>query len=201
MLNNYARYARIGNGHHGEVFLCFRIDPTFPVNDVRRWFPVVSTPCSSCAQTSDLPQAMKSVRRDTVIDKYSRLKANRIALTAPPGPSEPGVVDRLNTTELKIKKEIAIMKKLSHPNVVRLFEVIDDRMKEKVYMGACVAVISAESSRLIAPWQSWNTLVAERLNGALTTSSPPLPSHRPAALCEMPSWALSIVSCRCSFLF
>jgi [calcium/calmodulin-dependent protein kinase] kinase len=78
---------------------------------------------------------MKSVRRDTVIDKYSRLKANRIALTAP-APSEPAVVDKLNTTELKIKKEIAIMKKLAHPNVVRLFEVIDDRMKEKVYMGA-----------------------------------------------------------------
>jgi len=78
---------------------------------------------------------MKSVRRDTVIDKYSRLKANRIALTAP-RPSKPAVVDKLNTTELKIKKEIAIMKKLSHPNVVRLFEVIDDRMKEKVYLGA-----------------------------------------------------------------
>jgi hypothetical protein len=77
---------------------------------------------------------MKSVRRDTVADKYSRLKANRIALTAP-APSEPAVVDKLNTTELKIKKEIAIMKKLSHPNVVSLFEVIDDRMKEKVYMG------------------------------------------------------------------
>ncbi|KAF9446158.1 kinase-like protein [Macrolepiota fuliginosa MF-IS2] len=117
MLNNYTRYARIGNGHHGEVFLCFRIDARFPINDVRRWFPV----------------AMKSVRRDTVIDKYSRLKANRIALTNP-GMSELAVVDKLNTTELKIKKEIAIMKKLRHPNVVRLFEVIDDRMKEKVYM-------------------------------------------------------------------
>ena len=41
MLNNYTRYARIGKGHHGEVFLCFRIDARFPVNDVRRWFPVV----------------------------------------------------------------------------------------------------------------------------------------------------------------
>ncbi|EKM78974.1 hypothetical protein AGABI1DRAFT_129239 [Agaricus bisporus var. burnettii JB137-S8] len=107
----------IGSGHHGEVFLCFRIDNRFAGNDGRQWFPV----------------AMKSVRRDTVIDKYSRLKANRIALTAP-APSEPAVVDKLNTTELKIKKEIAIMKKLAHPNVVRLFEVIDDRMKEKVYM-------------------------------------------------------------------
>ena len=77
---------------------------------------------------------MKSVRRDTVVDKYSRLKANRIALTSH-GRPEAAVADKLSTTELKIKKEIAIMKKLSHPNVVRLFEVIDDRMKEKVYMG------------------------------------------------------------------
>lgn len=88
---------------------------------------------------------MKSVRRDTVIDKYSRLKANRIALTTH-GPSEPAVVDKLNTTEFKIKKEIAIMKKLSHPNVVRLFEVIDDRMKEKVYMGTFNVVLSISSS-------------------------------------------------------
>jgi [calcium/calmodulin-dependent protein kinase] kinase len=35
----------------------------------------------------------------------------------------------------KIKKEIAIMKKLKHPNVVTLFEVIDDPNQEKIYMG------------------------------------------------------------------
>ncbi|KAI9143821.1 kinase-like domain-containing protein [Paraphysoderma sedebokerense] len=34
----------------------------------------------------------------------------------------------------KIKREIAILKKLAHPNVVRLYEVIDDPMSEKVYM-------------------------------------------------------------------
>ncbi|KAF9037714.1 kinase-like protein, partial [Panaeolus papilionaceus] len=50
-----------------------------------------------------------------------------------PSPHTP-VTDRLNTTELKIRKEIAIMKKLRHPHVVRLYEVIDDRMKEKIYM-------------------------------------------------------------------
>jgi serine/threonine protein kinase len=38
-------------------------------------------------------------------------------------------------TELdKIRKEIAIMKKCSHPNIVRLFEVIDDPNQEKIYL-------------------------------------------------------------------
>lgn len=42
--NHYFRYARIGSGHHGEVFLCFRIDNRFAGNDGRQWFPVVRPP-------------------------------------------------------------------------------------------------------------------------------------------------------------
>lgn len=33
-----------------------------------------------------------------------------------------------------IKREIAIMKKLNHPNVIKLHEVIQDPEKEKIYM-------------------------------------------------------------------
>ncbi|KIY44205.1 kinase-like protein [Fistulina hepatica ATCC 64428] len=40
----------------------------------------------------------------------------------------------MGTAETKIRKEIAIMKKLYHPNVVRLYEVIDDPLKTKIYM-------------------------------------------------------------------
>ena len=31
--------------------------------------------------------------------------------------------------------EIAIMKKLQHPNLIRLHEVIDDKENDKLYMG------------------------------------------------------------------
>jgi len=34
-----------------------------------------------------------------------------------------------------VMKEIAIMKKLDHPNVVKLHEVIDDEEEDKLYMG------------------------------------------------------------------
>ncbi|KAI8986578.1 kinase-like domain-containing protein [Pilobolus umbonatus] len=40
----------------------------------------------------------------------------------------------LTETELKIRREIAILKKCSHPNVVQLKEVIDDPTSKKIYL-------------------------------------------------------------------
>ena len=34
--------------------------------------------------------------------------------------------------------EIAIMKKLNHPNVIKLYEVLDDPQNDKLYMGMIV---------------------------------------------------------------
>ena len=35
----------------------------------------------------------------------------------------------------KVYREIAIMKKLDHPNVVKLVEVVDDPEEDNLYMG------------------------------------------------------------------
>ena len=44
---------------------------------------------------------------------------------------------QLWTTDKKVKREIALMKKCAHENVVRLKEVIDDPQSKKIFMGEC----------------------------------------------------------------
>lgn len=79
-------------------------------------------------------QAMKIVERDPLHEqKQRRFKANR--------PDYVPVVDKIHAVELKIRKEIAIMKKCRHAHVVRLVEVIDDRQKSCIYMGQCTSVL------------------------------------------------------------
>ncbi|PPQ63943.1 hypothetical protein CVT24_009118 [Panaeolus cyanescens] len=116
MLNEYIRHVKVGDGQHGDVYLCYKLNTHLPPEHPQRRIPV----------------AMKSVKRNN--PRHEQLKSLRMHLqNVQPSPHTP-VLDRLNTTELKIRKEIAIMKKLRHPHVVRLYEVIDDRMKEKIYM-------------------------------------------------------------------
>jgi serine/threonine protein kinase len=81
-------------------------------------------------------QAMKGVKRDNPQDrKFKQLRQQRQRLPTTSTAHTP-LADKLGTAEAKIRKEIAIMKKCRHPHVVRLLEVIDDRMQTKVYMGA-----------------------------------------------------------------
>lgn len=81
---------------------------------------------------------MKSVKRNNPrAEQLQNLRKKRL-------PSSPHTVvaDKLNTTEEKIRREIAIMKKLRHAHVVRLYEVIDDRIQDKIYIGASLVISS-----------------------------------------------------------
>ena len=68
--------------------------------------------------------------------KKLRKKAGIFGRTAPIRKSVSGEQIRKIENPLdKIYKEIAIMKKLDHPNVVKLVEVVDDPEEDNLYMG------------------------------------------------------------------
>ena len=60
-------------------------------------------------------QAIKAVKRKLKGDRMSQLRKRAL----PTSPHLP-LTDKMGTTEQKIKKEIAIMKKCRHPHVVKI---------------------------------------------------------------------------------
>ena len=80
-------------------------------------------------------------RHNPRADRLNQLKRKRIPRSGPHLP----VTDNLGSQEYKIKKEIAVMKLCRHPHVVRLLEVIDDKLYQKVYMGQCSTNLSSPS--------------------------------------------------------
>ncbi|KAI0775152.1 kinase-like domain-containing protein [Trametes elegans] len=105
MINQYEFVRKVGKGQHGEVYLAR--DTTL----------------------GDMDVAIKCVARKSKSDRMSKLRRRNL-----PRASNTPLTDQLGSTEHKIRKEIAIMKKLNHPHVVRLLEVIDDPLNDKIYM-------------------------------------------------------------------
>ncbi|KNE66869.1 CAMKK/ELM protein kinase, variant [Allomyces macrogynus ATCC 38327] len=109
-INNYLVLQELGRGVHGKVKLARRTD------------------------TGELV-AMKILRKTTRTRRLGFANLNR--LTASPA-GDNGIAAAAaaaaNSQLEKIRREIAIMKKLRHPNVVQLYEVIDDPSSDKVYI-------------------------------------------------------------------
>lgn len=152
MVNQYVRLKTIGQGSHGKVWLC--AEPTvressedddddeagsrstFEADDGerdqrRRKGKHARSPSSRWEEDIDEGRvrycAIKSVARDGPgRNKSLRMAKNRKASTQ--GSGGIGADD-------KVKREVAIMKRLDHPNIVRLKEVIDDVKSKKVFMG------------------------------------------------------------------
>jgi hypothetical protein len=123
MVNGYVLHERIGHGQHGNVY---RAADT--LHDHR----VV---------------AIKIVTRNNPrADKMKALRQNRTPI--PRDDRHVPLTARLGSTENKIRKEIAIMKKCKNAHIVRLLEVIDDKTNKKIYMGqgvrSCIRNISNE---------------------------------------------------------
>lgn len=75
-------------------------------------------------------QAIKTVKRNNPRDKIRLLRKRHQQSETVLGTER---IYPMSSTENSIRKEIAIMKKCRHPNVVQLFEVIDDPQQDKIY--------------------------------------------------------------------
>ena len=97
-------------------------------------------------------------RTNPRVDKLNRLRRKPLI---PPSGHTP-LTEAIGETEKQVRKEIAIMKKCRHPHVVKLLEVIDDKLKSKIYLG--------EHAPFIPPLSSPHCMLCTRL-----LTSPPLP--------------------------
>jgi [calcium/calmodulin-dependent protein kinase] kinase len=73
-----------------------------------------------------------------------------------PASSHTPLTEKLGSLELKIRKEIAIMKKCRHGHVVRLLEVIDDKLNDRIYMGK-PSHYFPRGRRIVLPIYFWTT--------------------------------------------
>lgn len=134
MVNQYVRLKTIGQGSHGKVWLC--AEPTLRETDEeeeeereeKRRGKEVTSQWEEEVETGDVKYcAIKSVAREGV-GRGKSLKAAK-------GRKAGGISTGIGADD-KVKREVAIMKRLDHKNVVRLKEVIDDVKSKKVFMGA-----------------------------------------------------------------
>uniref|UniRef100_A0AAY5EAA4 Protein kinase domain-containing protein n=1 Tax=Electrophorus electricus TaxID=8005 RepID=A0AAY5EAA4_ELEEL len=94
----------------------------------------------SCSHFPSPPQAMKVLSKKRLMRQagFPRRPPPRGARVAPEGPPQPkGPLER-------VYQEIAILKKLDHPNVVKLVEVLDDPSEDHLYMGKQVMEVPTD---------------------------------------------------------
>ena len=109
-------------------------------------------------------QAIKAVKRNNPRAEKMNLLRRRNLPTSPHTP----LTDKLGSLEQKIRKEIAIMKKCRHGHIVRLLEVIDDKLNDRIYMGKLPPSLFAANLADFPPYllpdsASWASISIEEL--------------------------------------
>lgn len=159
MVNQYVRLKTIGQGSHGKVWLC--AEPSVPDEgdddevevDVEELADETERADGGDGRARRRRKRTPSERWEADIDagrvKYCAIKS--VAREGPAGPkggrslrlaAQSKASKKASTqgsggigADDKVKREVAIMKRLDHPNIVRLKEVIDDAKSKKVFMG------------------------------------------------------------------
>lgn len=152
MINQYARVAELGKGVHGKVWLCEDTETGefFAIKSVNR----EDRRNKSLKRSQAEAQAKARVQEfedQAELEEMRRIERERnpnasfdeeMQLNDPlPVPTEQelsrkrSAIVRKTMMDEKVKQEIAIMKRIHHPNVVQLREVIDDIRSKKIFMG------------------------------------------------------------------
>lgn len=82
---------------------------------------------------------MERLRRNNNFGAYSANGGGGLPRQAAPGKVQ--LYNEIQEAERKILYEIAIMKKLRHGQIVQLYEVINDPLSSKIFMGASLSPI------------------------------------------------------------
>lgn len=130
IINQYRMTSVIGQGAYGTVHRATLVDDP-SVEFAIKEFGKTRLRKNQRASNMRRPNGRSGMR--TAGGVISRLGSN------PPSEVDlkPGTDDRKPSLEdplMLIRREIAILKKLNHPYVVKLFEVLDDPSKDSLYM-------------------------------------------------------------------
>ncbi len=138
ILNHYLVQKKVGNGQHGQVF--------YGIDMANNWRAVA---IKACRRKNPKDARMEALRKNNPTlhassagqggmvrtGAFGKLKGGKIVKGPAPGER---LYDQLEGEEKKVLREIAIMKKCKHGQVVQLYEVIDDRLSHKIFMGECL---------------------------------------------------------------
>lgn len=154
----YARVAELGKGVHGKVWLCEDTETGefYAIKSVNREDRRNKSLKRSQAEAQakiraqeleDEAELKEELERRRKIERENNPNASfdeEMQLNDPIEVDQPtekelarkkSALVRKTMMDEKVKQEIAIMKRIHHPNVVQLREVIDDIRSKKIFMG------------------------------------------------------------------